>query len=214
MKNDAKFYRQIIAVIGITLLTAGVTRTGRADQFTTIDVPAAFGSQTEPYAINPQGDIVGYYSDSSGNTHGFLLSRGKFTTIDVPTGVGYNTYLDGINPEGDIVGNYDDSSGGNSFLLDRGSFTTFGVPGASFLNAIGINPEADIVGFYVNNVGGGLHGFLLSKGTYTTIDVPATFGSVTATTAINPQGDIVGFYQDASFNLHGFLLSHFSPAPH
>src|ERR1700730_2389599 len=148
MKSNAKFYRQIIAVIGITLLTAGVTRTTRADQFKTIDVPAAFGSQTQPYGINPQGDIVGYYSDSSGNTHGFLLSRGKFTTIDVP-GAGAPLYTEpyGINPQGDIVGYYSDSSGVHGFLLSKGllrkgRFTTFDVPGGEGNTfAQGINPQ-------------------------------------------------------------------------
>jgi probable HAF family extracellular repeat protein len=218
MKSNAKLYRQIIAVIGIALLAPGLTPTSRADggkyfadKFTSIDVPAAFGSQTEPYGINPQGDIVGYCSDSSGNTHGFLLRNGQFTTFDVPGGEGSTfaqpTFAQAINPQGDIVGWYDDSGGGNGFLLKRGSFTTIDVPGASYSSPNGINPEADVVGYYFNNVGGGLHGFLLSKGTYTTIDVPATLGSVTAATAINPQGDIVGFYEDASFNLHGFLLS-------
>jgi hypothetical protein len=72
MKNNSKFYQKIIAVIGIALLVAGITRTSRADdgrdfatksKFTKIDVPGAvFG--THPAGINPQGDIVGYYRDS------------------------------------------------------------------------------------------------------------------------------------------------------
>lgn len=42
--------------------------------------------------------------------------------------------------------------------------------------------------------------------TFVSIDVPnATF---TLATGIGPRGDIVGIYGDASFNEHGFLLSH------
>lgn len=37
-----------------------------------IDVPAADG--TLPQGINPEGDIVGFYFDCSGE-HGFLLSK-------------------------------------------------------------------------------------------------------------------------------------------
>jgi hypothetical protein len=83
MKRNAKSHRKLIAVIGIALLVAGITRTGRADdgrdfadkaKFTKIDVPGAAGT-TEAFGINPQGDIVGLYSDRSGNTHGFLLSK-------------------------------------------------------------------------------------------------------------------------------------------
>lgn len=48
---------------------------------------------------------------------------------------------------------------------------------------------------------GGSHGFLLSKGGFTTIDVPgASFGA--RVRGINIQGDIVG----DTFG-HGFLLS-------
>jgi hypothetical protein len=51
--------------------------------------------------INPQGDIVGFYIDGSGDTHGFLLSEGRFTSIDVPGAFG-------ISRRGSIVGTYFD----------------------------------------------------------------------------------------------------------
>jgi probable HAF family extracellular repeat protein len=50
-----------------------------------------------------------------------------------------------------------------------------------------------------------LHGFLVSNGAFTAVDVPGT--GHTEAEAINPQGDIVGFYEDSSGNSHGFLLS-------
>ncbi len=85
-------------------------------KFTQIDVPGA--SFTQALAINPRGDIVGLYFDSSGNGHGFLLSKGAFTTIDLPGAV--LTDANGINPRGDIVGDYIDSSGnGHGFLLSK-----------------------------------------------------------------------------------------------
>jgi hypothetical protein len=49
--------------------------------FITIDVPGA--SSTQPFGINPWGDIVGQYS-VGGINHGFLLHEDTFTTIDVP----------------------------------------------------------------------------------------------------------------------------------
>jgi hypothetical protein len=49
------------------------------------------------------------------------------------------------------------------------------------------------------------HGFLLSNGTFTTIDFPGV--TFTVAESITPQGDIVGFYEDSSGNDHGFLLS-------
>ena len=79
-------------------------------------MPGARG--TLAFNISAQGDIVGVYNDSSGNGHGFLLSKGKFTTIDVPGAV--YTEADSINVQGDIVGTYADSSGnGHGFLLSK-----------------------------------------------------------------------------------------------
>jgi uncharacterized membrane protein len=59
--------------------------------------------------------------------------------------------------------------------------------------AFGINDMGQIVGTYHNNTG--IHGFLLSAGTYTTIDDPlATHG--TFAQGINDNGQIVGYYTD------------------
>src|SRR5207302_440744 len=53
----------------------------------------------------------------------------------------------------------------------------------------------------------GSHGFLLSGGSYTTLDVPVPGASQTTAGGINPRGDIVGTYVDSSGHSHGFLLS-------
>lgn len=81
--------------------------------------------------------------------------------------------------------------------------TQIDVPGATSTFANAINREGDIVGSY--NDSGGIHGFLLSNGVFTTIDFPgATF---TAAADINARGQIVGSYNDSSSHGHGFLLS-------
>jgi uncharacterized membrane protein len=171
MKKNAKFYQKIIAMIGIALLVAGITRTSRADdgrdfatksKFTKIDIPGAvFGTQAA--GINLQDDIVGYYKDNKDNNinyHGFLLSKGKVTTIDVPGSVN-GTQAAGINLQGDIVGSYFDSGfNGHGFLLSKGRFTDI-PPGTTGGSAQGINDARDIVGFYSDSSGNG-HGFLLS----------------------------------------------------
>jgi hypothetical protein len=48
------------------------------------------------------------------------------------------------------------------------------------------------------------HGFLLSYGVYTTIDVPGAVD--TFAEGINNLGQIAGYYVDASGNDHGFPL--------
>ncbi len=69
---------------------------------------------------------------------------------------------------------------------------------ANSTTAFGINPAGDIVGTYTDAIGG-QHGFLLSRGQFTTIDVPgplvgATGSLPTAARGINPAGDIVGSF--------------------
>src|SRR5713226_9462 len=65
------------------------------------------------------------------------------------------------------------------------------LPGVTLTSAIGINAEGDIVGRYaVGSVG---HGYLLSDGTYTTIDNLNGVGTSLAQ-GINEEGQIVGYY--------------------
>jgi len=65
------------------------------------------------------------------------------------------------------------------------------LPGVTLTAAFGINAQGDIVGRYaVGSVG---HGYLLSDGTYTTIDAPDGVGRTQAQ-GINEEGQIVGQY--------------------
>jgi uncharacterized membrane protein len=65
------------------------------------------------------------------------------------------------------------------------------LPGVTFTAAFGINAQGDIVGRYaVGTVG---HGYLLSDGTYTTIDDPNGIGRSQAQ-GITEEGEIVGYY--------------------
>ena len=60
------------------------------------------------------GNIVGIYTDASGNTHGFLFN-GAYTSFDYPGAI--FTEATGINPSGVIVGLYVDSAGAvNGFM--------------------------------------------------------------------------------------------------
>ena len=90
-------------------------------------------------------------------------------------------------------------------LAGPDTFTTIDVPGAtSTFSAFGINPRGEIVGRYDFPAAGVGHGFVLSGGSFTTIDFPGA--SFTTAQGINPRGDIVGRYISAGVN-HGFLLS-------
>jgi len=71
-------------------------------------------------------------------------------------------------------------------------------------STFGINTKGDIVGAYFIGGGGPHHGFLLHRGTFSTLDVPGTLQ--TAARGINPQGDIVGDCNTSAGGTHGFLL--------
>ncbi len=53
---------------------------------------------------NSPKDIVGDFDDADGNSHGFILSRGRFHTIDIDGAV--FTSLNGVNAPGAFTGTY------------------------------------------------------------------------------------------------------------
>jgi uncharacterized membrane protein len=167
--------------------------------FTTIDVPDA--TYTTVYGINPRGETSGYFVDEDYVTHGFYRSKdGVFTTIDPPGSV--HTFVDDINARGDVLGVYRDVAGTrHGFVWSHGAYTTFDVPGAGGRNGgtvpLGMNDHGDIVGDYTTSPDGRTlirHGFVLSDGVYTTLDVPGAI--FTVATGINNDGVIVGAYQE------------------
>lgn len=90
-------------VLGVALTVAlfGVSSPVYAQSgwtFTTIDNPAAINSTNGTYAqgINDPGQVVGYYYDSAGNSHGFSKTDGSFTTLDYP-GAHFQTFAEGVN---------------------------------------------------------------------------------------------------------------------
>jgi uncharacterized membrane protein len=74
-----------------------------------------------------------------------------------------------------------------SLALAQGTYTQIDFPGASQTECFGVDSAGDIVGEYYDAAG--LHGFLLSAGTYTTIDYN---GYDTALNGINDTGQVVG----------------------
>ncbi len=85
------------------------------------------GSQTQPYSVNWEDDIVGSYVDGSGNTHGFILSNPltsqQWQQIDEPNAANY-TVVTGVNDHHTMVGYYKDGSGNiDGFLASLKSGT-------------------------------------------------------------------------------------------
>ena len=182
--------------------------------YTTFDAPGS--TVIYPVAINPEGEIIGYYFDAGSLTHSFLRTRdGTLTPFDPPgatcslsTSSGCSA-SNGINPEGTITGWYTDASGvTHGFLRTRdGTFTTFDAPGSAGTVPAGINPAGAITGAYF--VAGSLFltpGFVRTPGgTFITFNPPNS--TQTAPVGINPEGAIAGqsFVFLAPIQYQGFL---------
>jgi probable HAF family extracellular repeat protein len=88
------------------------------------------------------------------------------------------------------------------------TYTTIDFPGAAGTMATGINRygtlghSADIVGIYADTTGS--HGFLLSRGHYTALDVAG--GVNTKAWGINDLGQVVGTFEDNAAHLHNFVF--------
>jgi uncharacterized membrane protein len=143
--------------------------------------------QTSAYASNESGEIIGAFSDTGADLHGFTRVGSTYTEFDCPAGT---TLPYAINDSGDIVGYCANSNAG--FLLKDGVYTTIAVPGAAATWAEGINNAEVIVGWYTNCNSCPFQGFMYNGGTYTTIDYPGAANTYLA--GINDSGLIVGGY--------------------
>ena len=200
-----------------TILCAAAlsARTAKAQTYISFDVPGS--TFTTAMDINNDGAVVGFYTDSAGKTHGFLLQDGNFTTIDYPGAV--RTAAMGINSQGDVVGaHYEDptripnSIGAHGFLLSQGAFTAIDYPGKYGALPVRINDVGQIVGCNHDDDGRGgymmadMHGFMYSNGSYAQLSMPDTMnygvtadGSITA--GMTQEGT------DPASPYHGFIAS-------
>jgi probable HAF family extracellular repeat protein len=71
--------------------------------------PFSFQNGTNANGINNSGEIVGFYSDANGNSHGFVYQNGVFTTVDDPLAANGTEFF-GVNDSGQIVGFYLDAN--------------------------------------------------------------------------------------------------------
>jgi len=141
-----------------------------------------------------------------------------FTTIDVPISWGTparDTAAFGINDTGEIVGTYVNALRSftqfNGFQLNGSRYSMLPeLAGDPVVHtwAYGINSSGQIIGYYQTkgpliHPDGPFHGYLLSQGVYTTLDVPNS--TSTQAFGINASGQIVGLYN--SDRQHAFLRS-------
>jgi hypothetical protein len=147
-------------------------------------------------------NIVGVYSDDSGQQHGFLFNGSSYSTIDPPGST--TTYINGISGN-NIVGQYSYSGGVSGFVYNISSGTTTDLSSLGFITIYCIDGD-NIIGR-----AWGPHNVLYNMKTQATtiIDMPGVLDS-------EPYGisgnKIVGRYLDASYVNHAFVYTIPEPA--
>jgi hypothetical protein len=184
-------------------------------KYTTVNAPGAAG--TSLTGINPSGETSGLTCSDpacggTGNAttnQSFVRStNGNYTFFNPPGAT--SSEASTVNPAGAVVGAYTNNGGSTcatecqGYLLFQGKYTTINFPGSTLTFAGGGNPQNDVIGTFFDAAGTG-HGFLFSKGNYTSIDYPEAGVLFTEVTGINPGGVIVGAFVDSSFTFHGFI---------
>jgi len=197
--KDFKSMLWVLAVIlGAAIAACAADAPSLTFKFTKASVPGA--TMTEPGGINNAGVSVGFYVDSGGVQHGYILNGTKLTKLDDPKAKPGTTAGSNLNPDGaiSVVGSYTSSTTGHSvgFLYKGGKYTDIPGPSGS-IGTFGsaINDNGAIVGYYVD-AASATHGFLLKGKTYTTLDVPGA--TATFATGINKSGKIVLYWSDSS----------------
>ena len=172
-----------------------------------INDPVGIANQY-PASINDKGKIVGLVSLPDGSFQGYELQGATFKEIRYPGAASSGAF--GINKSGLIIGVYcidaDCNGQTGGFALKGKNFTSIDFPGGMNTGPYGVNASGDIVGEY-QTPDSIIHGFMLHKGVYTNIDVPAAWGAnENLPFSINKQGTIVGGYGTSDGGGHGFVL--------
>lgn len=144
--------------VGFYQDAVGNTHGFTLDQATGKFKPVVFpgGGNLTASGINNKGDIVGFFSSSSG-TSSFLKVGTQFSALSFPGGS--NTQALGVNDTDQIVGTYQDGGGVmHGFLVSKplthAKWQSIDDPnGVGTTTVNGLNDQGELVGFYTDAAG-------------------------------------------------------------
>lgn len=216
-KSGGAYQTAGFSVINSSGLNQGFTNVGGT--FTNINGPGS--TFTQALGLNDKSQVVGFYNDAAGVTHGFQsnLTGGGLTTLNLSPSLGaVNVTATGINNSGLIVGFFTTCAGCDSgFIYNPTLGTTVAPTDPNDTNPMffGINNLGEIVGTDTSSAGSS-EGFVynMTTQTWTYISDPNSvtttdgFGlNGTTLNGINDLGQVVGFYADAAGNVDGFVAT-------
>jgi len=116
-------------------------------KITTFAVPDA--TATFAYQLNSANQIIGYYIDSSGITHGYTRDSAGVLTFPIDVVGATGTMLLGNNDSNWGVGRYTDASGATHglFFVTPDDIQTYDYPGATLTSLNAINKLGMVVGY-------------------------------------------------------------------
>src|SRR5438128_5108116 len=138
---------------------------GPSSQFTVTDLGTLGGTFALAFRINEGGQVVGWSTTSSGDTHAFLWRAGT-GMIDLGTLVGSTgSFAWGINDQGIVVGEIDLPSGHTRAFIWTAAdgMRDLGTLGGDDALAQGVNNKGDVVGFSTVTSDGPTHGFVWTQ---------------------------------------------------
>jgi len=176
---------------------------------------------TEAYAINSHGEIVGVMhgvigGDIAGNPFGvdgnagstaFAVGVGQYRILDILNSTG--SCATSINDSGEYVGYYDTATETDAFLYNGSQYEEIGQL-SSFPNAVGFL-EINAGGEIINDKLNGQVGAYLDTGSgfvdLNTLIDPNAGWTLLAANGINDAGQIVGYGSGPDGNTDAFLLT-------
>ena len=128
----------------------------KATIFAVPDATATFA-----YQLNTASEVIGYYIDASGISHGYTRDSAGNLTFPIDVAGSTGTMLLGNNDSNYGVGRYTDASGVTHglFFITPDDIQTFDYPGATLTSLNGINKLGTICGYYIDT-DGVTHGFV------------------------------------------------------
>jgi hypothetical protein len=192
-----------VATACLVLAAAPAFAKGGGGTWVPVAIPNA--SSTSLFGINDKNMIVGQYTDSSGNVHGFIsdFAGKKVTNIDDPDG---DTQARGVNDTNDVTG-FDAGAYAPWEFFPNGKLKAITKQGTDLDQvAQGINKSGVFTGDYTDTDTNLLVGYL-GKSAKWTSDIKLTIKNAGyAGRAIDDAGDLGGWYEDVNTGLqHGWL---------
>jgi hypothetical protein len=179
--------------------------------FTFTDVHAnKTALETDTYAVNNSGVIVGDYVDSASVQHAMILAGTKLTTVnnkscEAISGTGGISFF-GVNSAGDTAGWCTSSKTSEeiAFVYSNKKFTSINFPNSHGTEATGINDKGEVVGLYLDSTGA-THGFSKTGTKYTSIDVKGDTNTVAW--GVNNAGQITVYATNSAGGFDSYLLT-------